>query len=82
MSHWGCFTNGKESSSSSWSSRSPFSPSCRTNYFAIVDMWDWSPLVVNEASHGPGVEEVKTCSLPRTISIVGPNNHFGFALVV
>jgi hypothetical protein len=57
------FTNGREVSSFSWSSRLPFLLSCHTGWLAVIDVWDWSPLAVNEASHGPGGEEVKTPSL-------------------
>jgi hypothetical protein len=54
MAHWGRFAIGKEALSSPWSSCSPFSSSYRTGCFAIVDVWDWSPLVVNEVSKWPG----------------------------
>jgi hypothetical protein len=60
------------SMSFSWISRSPLSPSCRTGWFTIVDVWDRSPLAVNEASLGLGAEEIKMPSPPHTISIVGP----------
>jgi hypothetical protein len=80
MAHWGCFTNGKEALSSSWSSRSPFSPPYRSGWFAIVEVRDWSPLAVNEASHGSGEEEVEMPSLLRTISIVGPEWPLRFCL--
>jgi hypothetical protein len=66
-----CFTNEREVSSFSWSSRSPFSPSCHTGCLTIVDVWDWSPLAVNKASHNLGSEEVETPTLPHTISIIG-----------
>jgi hypothetical protein len=72
MARWGCFANGKEASSSSWSSCSPFSLSCHTGWFAIVDVWDWSPLAMNEASHVSDGKEVETPSSPHTISIMGP----------
>jgi hypothetical protein len=77
MAHWGCFANGKEASSSSWSSHSP---SCRTSWFAVLDVWDWSPLAVNEVSHGPGSKEVKTSSLPPITSIMGPEWLLWFCL--
>jgi hypothetical protein len=54
MAPWGQFANGKEALSSSWNSRSPFLPSYRTGWFAIVDVWDWSPLAVNEVSQWLG----------------------------
>jgi hypothetical protein len=73
-------TNGREAWSFSWSSHSPFSPSCHTDWFTIVDVWDQSPLVVNKASHSPGGEEVKTPSPPRTISIMGPERPLSFCL--
>jgi hypothetical protein len=66
------FTNGREASSFSWSSRSPFLPFCHTGSFTVVDVWDWSPLAVNEVSHGSGGEEDKTPSSLCTISIMGP----------
>jgi hypothetical protein len=72
MARWGCFTNGKEASSSSWSSHSPFSSSYHTGWFAVVDVWDWSLLAGNEASHDLGCEEVKMPSPLCTISIMGP----------
>jgi hypothetical protein len=68
VAHWGCITNGKEASS------------YRTGWFAVADVWDWSPLVVNEASHGLGGEEVKTPTPPCTISIVGPEHPLWFCL--
>jgi hypothetical protein len=80
MARCGCFTNGKEALSSSQSSHSPFSPSCRTGWFAIVDVWDWSPLAVNEALHGPGGKEVKMPSPPHTITIMCPKRPFWFCL--
>jgi hypothetical protein len=49
-----------------------FSLFCRTDWFTIVDVWDRSPLAVNEASHGLGGEEVETPSPQCTISIKGP----------
>jgi hypothetical protein len=75
-----CFANGREDSPVSWSSHSPFLLSCHTGWIAIVDVWDWSPLAVNEASHGLGGEEVKTPSPPRTILIVVPERLLWFCL--
>jgi hypothetical protein len=66
------FTNGREATSFSWSNRSPFSPSCWTGWFIVVDVWDWSPLAVNETSHNLGGDEVELPSLPHTISIMDP----------
>jgi hypothetical protein len=80
MAHWGCFANGKEASSSSWCSRSPFPPSYHTGWFAVVDVWDWSPLAVNEASQSPCGEEFRTPSLLHTISIMGPEWLLWFCL--
>jgi hypothetical protein len=80
MARCAYFANGKEATSSSWSSRSPFLPSCCIGWFAVVDVWDWSPLVVNEASHGPGGEEVKMPSPPRNFSIVGLERPLWFCL--
>jgi hypothetical protein len=67
-----CLAYGREVSSFSWSSRLPFSQSCHVGWFHVVDVWDRSPLVVNEVSHGPNGIEVKTLTPPHTISIVGP----------
>jgi hypothetical protein len=80
MACWDCFANGKEASSSSWSSHMPFSSSCCIGWFVIVDAWDWSPLAVNEASHDPSGEEVGMPSLSCTISIVGPKRPLWFCL--
>jgi hypothetical protein len=66
------FANGREASPIAWCSRSPFSPSYHNGCFAVVDVWDQSPHAVNKALHSLGGEEVKTPSLPRTISIIGP----------
>jgi hypothetical protein len=35
-------------------------------------VWDWPPLVVNEASHGLNARELKMPRPPRIVSIVGP----------
>jgi hypothetical protein len=77
-----CFTNGTEASPVSWSSRSPFPPSYHPYGFAVVVVWDWSPLTMNEVSHSPGGDEVEMPSPLRTILIVGPERPICFASVV
>jgi hypothetical protein len=78
MARWGCFANGKEAlpllGVAACLSRRPVAS------VVVVDLSDWSPLVVNEASHGSGGEEVKTPCLPRTISIMGPEQPLWFCL--
>jgi hypothetical protein len=75
-----CFTNGREASFFSWSTHWPFSPSCRTSWFTVVDVWDWSPLAMDKVSHGLGGKEVEMPSPSRTISIVGPERPLWFCL--
>jgi hypothetical protein len=74
------FANGREASSFSWSSHSSFELSYHIGWFAIVDVWDRSPLVVNVVSHGPCGEEVERPSPPCTLSTVGPERLLRFCL--
>jgi hypothetical protein len=76
----GYSVDGTNATNSSQSSGSPSLPFCHASWVDVLDVWVWSPLVMNGTSCGSGGEEVKKPILPRNIPNVGSELSLQFYL--